>query len=180
MSPGGHAVTTVVASAATAYVSGSFALASAVILGGFVIDVDHAFDYIVFNRQHDLRPSVFLRYYLEGRAKLIVLVLHSWEMFALLTAIAWWTGWSLLWAYLGGAVMHLLLDIAFNGELVPKNIIAFYSFAYRAGHGFNGATLQGPRARAVPTKFWSAFFRGASPAVDSGVRRHKLLRDAPR
>ena len=180
MSPGGHAITTVVASAATVYVSGSLALASAVVLGGFVIDVDHAFDYVVFNRQHDLRPSVFLRYYLEGRAKLVVLILHSWELFALLTAIAWWTGSSLLWAYLGGAVMHLLLDIAFNGKLLPHNIIGFYSFGYRAAHGFNGATLQGPRDRAVPTKFWSAFFRGASPATHRRGSRHKLLRDAPR
>ena len=179
MSPGGHAVTTVVASAATAYVSGSLTLASAVVLGGFLIDVDHAFDYVVFNRQHDLRPSVFLRYYLEGRARLVVLILHSWELFALLSAIALWTGWSLLWAYLGGAVMHLLLDIVFNGEVLPKNVFAFYSFSYRAAHGFDGATLQS-RDRAVPTKFWSAFFSGASPANDRRVSRHKLLRDAPR
>lgn len=179
MSPGGHAVTTVVASAATAYVSGSLALASAVVFGGFLIDVDHAFDYVVFNRQRDLHPSVFLRYYLEGRATLVVLVLHSWELFAFLTAMAWWTGWALLWAYLGGAVMHLLLDIAFNGEVLPKNVFAFYSFAYRAAHGFNGVTLQS-RGRAVPTKFWSAFFSGTVPRNSKPRKSHKLLRDSPR
>ena len=162
MSPGGHAATTVVACAATAHLSGSLPLATAVALGGFVIDVDHAVDYVVFDRQRDLRPTAFLRYYLEGRPKLMVLVLHSWELFALLTAIAWWRGWSLLWAYLGGAAMHLLLDIAFNGKLFPKNIIAFYSFAYRAAHGFNATALFGQRQVIVPVKFWSAFFRGAS------------------
>src|SRR2546425_8388254 len=59
MSPGGHAATTVVASAATAYLSGSLSLVTAVALGGFVIDVDHAIDYVLFNRQRDLprRPS---------------------------------------------------------------------------------------------------------------------------
>jgi hypothetical protein len=65
--------------------------------------------------------------------------------------------------YLGGATMHLLLDIAFNGELIPTNIVAFYSFAYRAPHGFTGAALYGRYGRAVPVKFWSTFFKGASP-----------------
>ena len=163
MSPGGHAATTVVASAATAFLSGSLPLATAVALGGFFIDVDHAVDYVLFNRQRDLRPVAFLRYYLEGRAERIVMVLHSWEVFALLTTIAWWTGSPLLWGYLGGAAMHLLLDIAFNGELLQTNIVAFYSFAYRAAHGFDGAALQGHGDRAVPVKFWSAFFKGPSP-----------------
>ena len=91
-----------------------------------------------------------------------MLVLHSWELFALLAAIAWWTGCPLLWGYLGGASMHLVLDIAFNGEFLTTNIVAFYSFAYRAAHGFKGAALMGQRYPAVPEKFWSAFFRGAS------------------
>jgi len=162
MSPGGHAATTIVASAATAFLSGSLPLATAVALGGFFIDVDHAVDYVLFNRQRDLRPAAFLRYNLEGRAERVVLALHSWELFALLAAIAWWTGWPLLWGYLGGAAMHLLLDIAFNGESLPTNIVAFYSFAYRAAHDFNGAALLGRGDRAVPVKFWSAFFKGAS------------------
>ena len=163
MSPGGHAATTVVACAATAYLSGSLPLATAVALGGFFIDIDHAVDYVLFNRQRDLRPAIFLRYYLEARAKLIVLALHSWELFALLAAIAWWTGWPFLWGYLGGATMHLLLDIAFNGEFLPNSSVAFYSFAYRAAHGFNGAALLGRRECIVPAKFWAAFFKGASP-----------------
>lgn len=162
MSPGGHAVTTVVASGVTAILFGSPPLAAAVALGGFFIDVDHAVDYVLFDRQRDLRPATFLRYYLEGRAKHVVLALHSWELFALLTAIAWWMGWPLVWGYLGGAAMHLLLDIAFNGESLPANVVAFYSFAYRAAHGFDGVTLLRRRDHAAPEKFWSAFFKGAS------------------
>src|SRR6058998_1516276 len=131
MSPGGHAATTVVASAATAFLSGSLPLATAVALGGFFIDVDHAVDYVIFNRQRDLRPAAFLRYFLEARPARVVLALHSWELFAVL---AWWTRWPLLWGYLGGAAMHLLLDIVFNGALLPTNVVAFYSFTYRAAH----------------------------------------------
>ena len=163
MSPGGHAATTLVASAATVYMSGSPSLATAVALGGFLIDIDHAVDYLLFNRQWDLHPGKFLRYYLEGRAKRVVLALHSWELFALLAAIAWWTGWLLLWGYLVGAAMHLFLDIVFNGKFLPKNIIAFYSFTYRAIHGFDGLALMGHRDCVVPVKFWSAFFKGPSP-----------------
>jgi hypothetical protein len=111
MSPGGHAATTVVASTATAFLSGSLPLATAVAFGGFFIDIDHALDYVLFNRQRDLRPAAFLRYYLEARPERVVLALHSWELFALLATIASWTGWQLLWGYLGGAAMHLLLDI---------------------------------------------------------------------
>src|SRR4029453_4357565 len=84
MSPGGHAATTAVASAATAFLSGSLPLATAVALGGFFIDLDPPGDYVLFNRQRDLRPAAFLRYYLEARPARLVLVLHSWELFALL------------------------------------------------------------------------------------------------
>ena len=92
-----------------------------------------------------------------------MLALHSWELFALLAGIAWWTGWLLLWGYLVGAAMHLFLDIVFNGKFLPKNIIAFYSFTYRAIHGFDGLALMGHRDCVVPVKFWSAFFKGPSP-----------------
>src|SRR5207244_2262304 len=66
MSPGGHLVTTAVASAAVGYATGSLPLATAVAAGGFLIDLDHAIDYVVFDAQRDLRPGAFLRYYFEG------------------------------------------------------------------------------------------------------------------
>ena len=91
MSPGGHLVTTAAACAATAYATGSAPLTAAVAAGGFLIDVDHAVDYVVFDGQRDLRPGAFLRHYVEGRVRYAVLVLHSYELFAVLGAIAWWT-----------------------------------------------------------------------------------------
>ena len=84
MSPGGHLVTTLAACGATAVVTGSLTLTVGVAAGGFLIDVDHAVDYVFFDRQRDLRPGAFLRYYLEGRVQRAVLVLHSYELFALL------------------------------------------------------------------------------------------------
>jgi hypothetical protein len=169
VSPGGHLLTTLAACAASAFLSrdlpvtDSLALTAGIAAGGFLIDVDHAVDYVLFERQRDLRPSVFLRYYLEGRVKRVVVVLHSYELFALLGLLAWHLDVLALWGYLMGALMHLALDIIFNGELTPRSIGAFYSFTYRLAHRFDATALTGPRNRfTAPEHFWSAFFAGAT------------------
>jgi hypothetical protein len=91
-----------------------------------------------------------------------VLVLHSWELFALLAVTAWLTGWPWLIGWLVGSLMHLILDLIFNGRLTPRSIVAFYSFAYRAAHRFDAAALLGAEERSpVDFRFWRAFF-GAS------------------
>jgi hypothetical protein len=163
VSPGGHLVTTVGACAAAAATTGSLPLTAGIAVGGFLIDVDHAVDYVLFDRQRDLRPSTFLRYYLAGRCRYTVLALHSYELFALLGLVAWWTESAALWGYLLGALMHLALDIAVNGEYTPYSIVAFYSFSYRLAHRFDARALIGSTTHAVPGAFWVAFFRGATP-----------------
>ena len=173
MSPGGHLVTTAVASAAVGYATGSLPLATAVAAGGFLIDLDHAIDYVVFDAQRDLRPGAFLRYYLEGHVRRAVLVLHSYELFAALGLIAWWTQAPLLSGYLIGALMHLALDIVFNGRLTPYSIAAFYSFAYRAAHRFDAVALLGIVERPVDAGFWAMFF-------DNGERPKPLPRAGER
>ena len=164
MSPGGHLVTTVAACAVTAYATGSTALAAAVGVGGFLIDVDHFIDYVLFERQRDLRPGAFLRYYVEGRIQRAVLVLHSYELFAALIALAWWTESALLSAYLTGALLHLGLDLTFNGRITPYSIAAFYSFGYRLAHRFEAKALLGlAEPQSGTDGFWLTFFRGTPP-----------------
>ena len=163
MSPGGHLATTAAACAVTAAMTHSWPLTAGVAVGGFLIDVDHAIDYVLFEGQRDLRPAAFLRYYLEGRVGRAVLVLHSYELLALAGALAGWTACAPLWGYLIGALLHLSLDIAFNGELLPNNVLAFYSFGYRAVHRFRGSALHGSIERAAPPEnFWHAFFKGSA------------------
>jgi hypothetical protein len=170
MSPGGHLVTTAVVCGATAAVSGDAVLTAAVAAGGFFIDVDHAFDYVVFERQRDLRPGAFLRYYLEGRTRRVVLALHSYELFALVALAAWWSDAVWLWGYLLGGLMHLTLDLIFNGELTPRSIVPFYSFTYRLAHRFDARAMLGETKIAPPPgQFWAAFFQGAR-ATDEEVR----------
>jgi hypothetical protein len=158
MSPGGHLVTTA-AACAVAAAHQQWALMAGLAAGGFLIDVDHAVDYVLVDRQRDLRPGAFLRYYTEGHVQRAVLVLHSWELFAVLVALAWHSGVPWLVGYVAGGLMHLALDLIYNGRYTPHSIVLFYSFTYRALHGFDAARLlgEGP-PREVGQGFWHAFF----------------------
>lgn len=163
MSPGGHLVTTAVACAAVQASTGSTALTAGVAAGGFLIDLDHVLDYVAFERQRDLRPAAFLRYYLAGRTRTVVLLLHSYEVLALLALTAWASNLEWLWGYvLGAAALHLPLDIAFNGKVTGRNMVPFYSLTYRWRAGFRTQRLfEARRFAPPPSRFWSAFFVGA-------------------
>ncbi len=158
MSPGGHLLSTAAACATSAALTGSLPLTAGIAVGGFLIDVDHALDYVLVERQRDLRPAAFLRYYMERRPRRAVLVLHSYELFAVLTALAWWLQALPLWGYLLGGFMHLGLDIIFNGESVPRSIGAFYSFTFRLVHRFDTRVLLGDPVPAACHTFWGTFF----------------------
>lgn len=174
MSPGGHLLTTLAACAASFFVTrelplaDSLALTAGIATGGFLIDVDHVVDYVLFDGQRDLRPSAFLRYFLQGRVQRVVLVLHSYELFLLLGLVAWRVDSLALWGYLMGALMHLALDIIFNDELAPRSISAFYSFTYRMAHRFRAEAIEGVRPHLrVSDHFWTAFFAGPTPVPAS-------------
>jgi hypothetical protein len=158
MSPGGHLVTTA-AACAVAAAHHEWGLMIGLAAGGFLIDVDHAVDYVLVERQRDLRPGTFLRHYMEGQVNRTVLALHSWELFALLVALAWSTGTTWLIGYVAGGLMHLTLDLIYNGRYTPHSIVAFYSFTYRALYRFDAARLLGESPpRPVAAGFWHAFF----------------------
>src|SRR5439155_421476 len=169
MSPGGHLVTTVAACAASVVLTRNLpmadtvALAGGIAAGGFLIDVDHAIDYVFVEGQRDLRPSAFLNYYVEGRMRRTVLALHSYELFAVLIAAMLWLNCLPLTGYVLGALMHLTLDLMFNAELTPRSITAFYSFTYRAAHRFEAVALLGRTDLRPPSGFWATFFNGAQP-----------------
>src|SRR4029453_4195202 len=83
------------------------------------------------------RPARFPRYYLAGRTRTVVLLLHSYEVLALLALAAW--GWNFTWLsgyVLGAAALHLPLDIVFNGKVAGRNMVPFYSLVYRGRAGF--------------------------------------------
>jgi len=145
MMPGGHLATSVALGGVAYAVTGSIELAVGCFTGGFLIDVDHYLDYIVFEKQW-VRPgpASFLRYYFRNELKWVVLPLHSFELMAVLTIIALWYPQPLLVGYLVGAAMHLVFDIAVNGDYSIRNRYSFYFLAYRAKHGFSASELLEP------------------------------------
>lgn len=176
MSPGGHLVTTAVACAGAYAATDSVALTAGLAAGGFLIDVDHAVDYVLFEGQRDLRPASFLRYYLGGRVRRAVLVLHSYELLALLAVVAWLTGVQWLWGWVLGMLLHLPLDIVFNGKFASGGLVSFYSFVVRARAGFRLDRFADRPARPVTDGFWTAFFRGAQLA---GLPARRTPRPGP-
>jgi hypothetical protein len=112
----------------------------------------------------------------------MVLVLHSFELFALLGVLAWWLDALPLWGYLMGALMHLSLDILFNAQYMSRSPALVYSFVYRWAHGFDARAMQRPPDEFVtPTGFWPAFFTGAQPVGEErpaerapGVRKVQI------
>lgn len=183
ISPGGHLVTTAIACAGVYAGTENIALTAGLAAGGFLIDVDHAVDYVLFERQRDLRPGSFLRYYLEGKVQRVVLLLHSYELLALLATGAWLTGADWLWGWVLGMLLHLPLDIIFNGKFASGGLVHFYSFIVRARAGFRTDRFVDRRARPLAADgFWGAFFKGAQLADDAPRAAGSRARDtvAPR
>lgn len=140
MHPAGHFATSIAMSAAAYATTRSTELTAGVFAGGFLIDLDHLFDYVAFNGQRDLRPSRFLEYYFKFEFTKVVLPLHAWELMGVLAVVAIFFPHPLLLGYLIGATVHLGLDLIFNQAMVPS-IFSFYSFTYRARRGFDKERL---------------------------------------
>jgi hypothetical protein len=144
MRPGGHLVTAVGLGALAYAQTGSTPLAAGCVAGAFLIDTDHYLDYLTVDGQWR-RPSplAFLRYAFAARTRRLVLPLHSLELMAALTLLAHLWPEPVLVGYLAGAMLHLMLDIAVNGEFIREPLL-FYCFLYRARYGFDGARLIAP------------------------------------
>ena len=142
MMPGGHLATALSLGAATYYTTGSTEAATGAFAGGFLIDVDHYLDYLVFEKQWRRPwPTSFLRYYFMNCLKRVVLPLHSAELMLVLLVVIFIHPWPLLVGYWVGAAMHLLFDIVVNGDYGLKYPVLFYIFSYRAFHRFAAEKL---------------------------------------
>jgi hypothetical protein len=142
MMPGGHLATSL-ALGAVAYAStGSAEAAAGCFAGGFLIDVDHYLDYLLFEKQwRRPSPRSFLVYYFKQKPSRFVLPLHSAELMTVLLAVLVFHPWPLLVGYWFGAAMHLTFDVMVNGEYALKRAFLFYLFSYRARHRFAAQEL---------------------------------------
>jgi hypothetical protein len=172
MMPGGHLVTAV-ALGGVAYAStGSAEAAAGCFAGGFLIDVDHYLDYLVFEKQwRQPGPRSFLRYYFTYSPRKLVLPLHSAEFMTVLFFVILGHSWPLLVGYWVGAMMHLTFDILVNGDNALKRPVLFYIFAYRAWYKFGADHLMdvvvSPAAGRRPIR---EFFRWRPVQVEDETR----------
>jgi len=142
MMPGGHLATAVALGGAAYATTGSIEVATGCFAGGFLIDVDHYLDYLLFEKQwRKPSPVDFLRYYFTYSPKRVVLPLHSAELMTLLLIVLFIHPLPWLAGYWAGALMHLIFDVKVNGENALKQPFLFYVFAYRAAHRFTAAEL---------------------------------------
>ena len=103
---------TAIACAGVYAATGNAALTAGLAAGGFLIDVDHVVDYVLFERQRDLRPASFLRYYLDGNTKRVVLMLHSYELLVLSALLAWFLVYGFYFGFAEGTEKALVADLA--------------------------------------------------------------------
>jgi hypothetical protein len=159
MMPGGHLATSVALSGVMYATTGSAAAAVGSFFGGFLIDADHYFDYLVVERQwRKWTPPAFLRFYFDSRFARVVLPLHSWELLFLIIVVSAATGVPWLVGYLAGALMHLIFDVLINGDQSIREPVLFYSFFYRWSHRFMASSLLRPPEvsdASLQAQFWS-------------------------
>ena len=142
MMPGGHLATAIGLSGIGYAVSGSPAAAAGCFAGGFLIDVDHYLDYIVFEKQwRRPGPLSFLRYYFTYSPRKLVLPLHSIELMTLIKVGILLYPSPFVTGYWLGAAMHMAFDVLINGDNALKRPFLFYFFTYRVSQRFAAENL---------------------------------------
>src|SRR3954464_8692919 len=138
MMPGGHLATSIALGGVAYVTTGSAETTAGCIAGGFLIDVDHYVDYLVFENQWR-RPSPlsFLRYYFGYSPKRLVLPLHSSGFMTFLFLVILKHPWPLLLGYCIGGLMHLTFDVLVNGDNALKRPVLFYNLPYIAWRRFS-------------------------------------------
>lgn len=112
-------------------------------LSGFLMDLDHIFDYWA-NYGFRFRIKHFFYVFREEPLRKVFVLLHAWELVFLLLAIALWSGWHPVpTGLLAGVGNHMFFDQFFNKHSWPA-----YFLVYRAAVKFKGLKFHGPEEHA--------------------------------
>ena len=137
----GHVLTSgggfVVAFAAT----NSILVGVCVAAGSLLLDLDHLFDYFVVDQQRSLNPFRFFRYYGSLTSLRRLLLLHSYELLALVLAFGLMAGSRVLLGLVAGGLIHLGSDILPQNGAARWRVIKRYSFSYRWYCRFDSSRL---------------------------------------
>ncbi len=140
MKTSSHIVTSSVLAAVLYAHSHSLPESAACLAGGVLIDLDHIPDFFLFSGE---RFSIrrFFSWYHEGDWPKLTILFHSYELYALLFAAAWYLDSAILHGLVWGTGLHLLLDQIYN---VRKCSLSpwIYLLSYRIAAGFRQENLR--------------------------------------
>ena len=140
MKTSGHISTSAMLAAALYAYSRSVPEAASCFVSGVLIDLDHVVDFHLFSGER-FSLANFFSWYSENRWRRLTLIFHSYELFGILCAVAYYLDNAVLRGIVWGAGLHLLLDQLVNtrtSRLSPW----FYLLGYRIAMGFRRDKLQ--------------------------------------
>ncbi|HPN31191.1 MAG TPA: hypothetical protein PKY81_09555 [bacterium] len=100
------------------FFSKDYYLSAAVLLSHIFIDLDHLYDYAYYAYEKKEKISVknFFEVCYNRKLEKIYLILHSYEIFAIISIAVLYIKNSILNGILIGGLTHLALDSIFNGN----------------------------------------------------------------
>ena len=109
----------------------SWKLAVANLIAGVFIDIDHVIDFVVeCGKDFDVRN--FFKVFNNHLTEKVFVFLHSWELLAILSIIAWLTTWNVwVMGLLIGYAVHMTMD----QSVTPS--IRGYFLIWRINHNFD-------------------------------------------
>lgn len=146
-----HIVTSALLAAILYSASSSAIMSLTAALGGVFIDLDHMVDYLVFSGEKFSLRGMF-SWCDDGRWEQIVLIFHSYELFALYALWVYFNPHPFFAGIFYGVGLHLILDQIGNRYLL-KNLSLhplFYFLTYRAWAGFRKEYLREDRKNFSP------------------------------
>ncbi|MGC1455427.1 MAG: hypothetical protein WA946_09610 [Nitrospirota bacterium] len=135
-----HVSTSTMLAAALYVYSGSVPMAASCLASGVLIDLDHVVDFHLFSGER-FSIANFFSWCNECRWQRITLIFHSYELFGILCAVAYYLDNAVLRGIVWGAGLHLLLDQLANSRTVRLSPW-FYLLGYRIAMGFRRDKLQ--------------------------------------
>lgn len=138
-----HTIASVVLAAGIYKATSSVEMASAALFVGIFLDIDHIIDFFIFSGER-FSISGFTSWCYEGRWNKLILMFHSYELFALYSLLVYNFPNPILLGILCGMGLHLILDQVGNRHLIKAFTISkwFYFFTFRAWGGFRKEWLR--------------------------------------
>ncbi len=146
MNTAGHTIASTVLAAGIYEATSSVETASAALVVGIFLDIDHIIDFFLFSGEH-FSIKGFTSWCYEGRWNKLILMFHSYELLVLYSLLVYKYPNPILVGILCGMGLHLILDQLANRHLIKAFIISkwFYFFTFRAWGKFHKDWLRTPK-----------------------------------